>query len=379
MSELRDALERVELPGAEEARLRGWATLSESYGQRPPRRPARAPRIGLVALAALLLVAAVAVAAQRPHWVRHVFGEVATVRPRAGLGPLPGGRLLVSAAGRTWVVAPDGTRTRLGRYGGATWSPRGLYVAAWRGRALSAVTPTGRVAWTLAARGAVHDARWSPDGYRIAYRRGPTLAVVAGDGTAARVFAAAVTPVAPAWRPGAPHTLAWVDARGHVEVADVDSGRVSWGSHRRVGAVRELTWSADGHRLVARAARSVTVFDVRANRAWRVRLPRGARVTAAAWAPRGDRLGLVTRTGATSRVDVVASALVPRRPVFATMGTLDTAAWSPSGARLLVRWREADQWLLLRPRRGQGAITAIAGVARRFGGAPVVRGWCCAG
>jgi Tol biopolymer transport system component len=379
MSELRDALERVELPGAEEARLRAWATLSASCGQRAPRRRARAPRVGLVALAALLLVAAVAVAAQRPRWVRHVLGEVATVRPRADLGPLPGGRLLISAGGGTWIVAADGTRTRLGSYGDATWSPRGLYVAAWRGRELSALTPAGRVVWTVAARGAVRDARWSPDGYRIAYRRGPALAVVAGDGTAARVFAAAVTPVAAAWRPGAPHTLAWVDARGHVEVADADSGRVSWGSHRTVGAVRELAWSADGHRLIARSARRVTVFDVRANRAWRVRLPRGARVTAAAWAPRGDRLALVTRTGATSRVDVVASPLVPRRPVFATMGTLDTAAWSPGGARLLVRWREADQWLLLRPGGGHGAITAIGGVARRFGGAPVVRGWCCVG
>ena len=44
---------------------------------------------------------------------------------------------------------------------------------------------------------------------------------------------------------------------------------------------------------------------------------------------------------------------------------------------MLVRWSEADEWLLL-PASGRGRITAIAPVARRFGGAPTVRGWCCA-
>jgi hypothetical protein len=52
---------------------------------------------------------------------------------------------------------------------------------------------------------------------------------------------------------------------------------------------------------------------------------------------------------------------------------------------VLVRWAEGDMWLLLpavaapdgagpAPARG---IVAIAPVARRFGGAPTVRGWCC--
>jgi hypothetical protein len=41
-----------------------------------------------------------------------------------------------------------------------------------------------------------------------------------------------------------------------------------------------------------------------------------------------------------------------------------------------VRWREADQWLLLSA-GGHGRVTAIAGVSKRFGAAPTVRGWCC--
>jgi len=47
-----------------------------------------------------------------------------------------------------------------------------------------------------------------------------------------------------------------------------------------------------------------------------------------------------------------------------------------------VRWSEADEWLLLPVApggRGRGHIVGIAPVARRFGGPPVVRGWCRSG
>jgi WD40 repeat protein len=329
--------------------------------------------------AALLLAAAVAVAAQPPRWVRHALGEAhAPAKPRATLGPLPAGRLLVSSRAGTWIVRGDGTRLRLGPWTAATWSPHGLYVAASRGRTLSAVAPDGRVAWTWTARGTVRDAAWAPDGYRIAYRRDDALAVIAGDGTGARLLAQPVRAVAPAWRPGAPHTLAWVGSRGRVEVRDVDTGALVWRSAASVGRVRELAWSADGHRLLARGADRAVVLDVHGNRVWRVRLPRGAQVSAAAWAPHGDRMALAVRTADATSVYVTGSARVPRRPVFATSGTLRSLAWSPDGRRLLVRWAEADEWLLLSPTSARGAVTAIAGISRRFGSAPAVQGWCCA-
>jgi WD40 repeat protein len=386
---LRDAslsalLRDAPLPAAEEAELRAWAVLADAHASRPAAtRFRRRGRVIALAFAALLVAAAVAVAAEPPRWVRHVLGAVESVpRVRASLGSLPAGRLLVSSAHGTWIVRGDGTRLRLGPWTAATWSPRGLYIAAWRGRELSAVAPDGRVAWTLAAPAAVHDARWSPDGYRIAYRRADGLAVVAGDGTTPRVIAAKVRPVAPAWRPGEPHTLAWVGARGEVELRDVDSGRVAWRSAAAVGGVRELRWSADGQRLLARGPHRLVVLDVRGNRVGHVRLPVAATVSAAAWAPRGRRVAVVVGTGATSSLFVTASARLPQRPAFSTTGTLDSLAWSPDGTRLLVRWREGDQWLLLPPKTRTASarsrrITAIAGISRRFGGPPAVQGWCC--
>ena len=60
---------------------------------------------------------------------------------------------------------------------------------------------------------------------------------------------------------------------------------------------------------------------------------------------------------------------MPRRPVFTTTGTLRSLAWSPDGRRLLVRWADADQWLLLSPSAADAPITAIGSISRRFGAA----------
>ena len=379
---LRDALERAPLPDPSGAEARAWALAADAHSmRRGVARRSRRGRVIALALAAVLVAAAVAVAAEPPRWVRHALGDAVAPAPHAGssLGSLPAGRLLVSSARGTWIVRGDGTRLRLGPWTAATWSPRGLYVAAWRGRELSAVAPSGRVAWTIAARGTVRDATWSPDGYRIAYRRAAVLAVVAGDGTGARILAQPVRAAAPAWRPGAPHTLAWIGASGRIEVRDVETRALVWRSSARVGAVSALAWSADGHRLLARGARRVVVFDVTGKRSWRMRLPNGARVGAAAWAPRGDRIALALRGVTATSVYVTPAPLVPRRPVFTTTGTLRSLAWSPDGRRLLVRWADADQWLLLSPSAAHAPITAIGSISRRFGAPPTVQGWCCAG
>ena len=156
---LRDALERAPMPDASGAEGRAWALLADAHRERPrAARRSRRGRVVALALAAVLVAAAVAVAAEPARWVRHALGDSVPSAPRArsSLGSLPAGRLLVSSARGTWIVHGDGTRLRLGRWTAATWSPRGLYVAASRGRELSAVAPNGRVAWTIAARGTVN-------------------------------------------------------------------------------------------------------------------------------------------------------------------------------------------------------------------------------
>jgi hypothetical protein len=401
--ELRRALEAVEVPDAECASERGRAAVGAAFAARPRgRRSAgrivlRRPALALALVASVLLVVAVAAAstpagpAVRSFVVRVLGGEVPP-EPRARIGPLPSGRMLVTSPRGAWVVERDGSRRLLGPYDGATWSPQGLYVAAWTGEELRAVAPDGRVAWGLRVPGEIADARWSPDGFRIAYRRGDGLGVVAGDGTAPRRLAAAVAPATPAWRPSDPHTLAWVGADGAVVVRNLDTSSVVWRSAPSVGAgTRELSWSADGRLLLLRGRSALRLADVPDRRVAAVRLPGGERPVASAWAPSGRRLAVVVRTPDRALSRVLVSPATPGfadRPVFATTGTLGAPVWSPDGRRVLVRWAEADQWLLLPTRNAApptarpGArprVVAISPVAPRFGGTPVVRGWCCAG
>ena len=91
---------------------------------------------------------------------------------------------------------------------------------------LAAVTPRGDVRWSL-ARPSVRFARWggSRTDTRIAYLARRRLRVVAGDGTGDRPACGAPTAaaVAPAWRPGPEHLLAYADARGRISVVDTDA------------------------------------------------------------------------------------------------------------------------------------------------------------
>ena len=77
-------------------------------------------------------------------FVVRVLGGDTPPAPRARIGPLPPGRMLVTSPRGAWVVARRRTRTLLGAYTGAAWSPRGLYVVAWSGADVHAVAPDGR-------------------------------------------------------------------------------------------------------------------------------------------------------------------------------------------------------------------------------------------
>jgi hypothetical protein len=373
VNEVRRALERVDLPGEHEARRRAWEVVQAGFAEREP--AARARRLWRPALA-FAVVAAVAAAALSPPGralVDAVRETIGVEGAAPALFELPAeGRVLATSARGVWVVQADGSKRLLGRYREAAWSPFGRFVAVARANELAAVDPAdGELRWSL-SRPAVRSPRWTGtrDDTRIAYVSGSELRVVAGDGEGDRVLAPRVAPVAPAWRPGAGFVLAYATPGGVVEVVSAKGRRV-WRSRGALQPV-QLAWSDDGSRLLVRERAGVVVLDRRG----RVlpRRPLGGTTTAAAFRPGTRAIAVAVRRGA--RSDVV----VGQRRVFTGTGTFADLAWSPDGRWLLVGWRDADQWVLVRaaaPRR----LEAVASISRQLRATafPRVEGWCCAG
>jgi hypothetical protein len=332
--ELRRRLEQAPVPEAEDAERRAWAVVRSVV---PPARPSRWRRRAPVA--ALVAAVGVTVAVTPPgaavgEWVRdRVDPPAREDKPAATpANRLPAsGRLLVRDARGLAVVARDGSRTRLGRYDGATWSPHGRFVAAWRGNRLTALTPDGEVRWQIDAPARIRAARWSPGlGYRIAYLTdGDRLRVVAGDGTGDRAVAAAA-PTIPAWQPGSDRELAFVTPAGRLELRDVDTGaRVDRLRSAVPPGTRALSWSAGGRLLAAAGLREIRVFDLRRDRITRIASRPGARFVVATFSPAGPTLARISRAAGRSTVTA-------GRELFATRGRIAAAAWSPDARWLML-------------------------------------------
>src|ERR671938_1084268 len=215
---LRDLLRELPIPEQDEARRRSFALVRAAFAEREP-TPQRTHYLK-PALALAVVAAVVAAAASPPG--RAVLGSLRkTVADEKRAAPelfsLPsGGRLLVNSPSGPWIVQANGSRRRLGSYREAAWSPHGKFVVATRAAEVVTVSPKGDVHWTL-PRPHVRFARWggSRVDTRVAYLSGSRLHMVAGDGTGDVDLCGepAAAPVAPEWRPGLPHVIAFADAK----------------------------------------------------------------------------------------------------------------------------------------------------------------------
>jgi PQQ-like domain/WD40-like Beta Propeller Repeat len=383
---LHDALREVPVPDARRAEERGWRVVRAAFERREPTPVARGrpSRLAIaIGLAVLALALALTPAGAKVADIVHDVVEPGERNARPELTSLPtSGALLVTSPSGAWVASDDGTKRRLGGYGAAAWSPNGLFVAVAAGRELTAVEPDGTVHWSLPANQRVADPAWAPSGIRVAYRAGDSLRIVAGDGTGDRRLVRRVAPTPPAWEPTANRNiLAFVGLDRRVHAVDVESGRTLWRSAPFIGGVQTLQWSSNGHLLVG-AGSFFVILDDRGQAI--AKAPTG-RAEATALAPDGSAVAVARRIAGRSELTLVPAS--PRGPgsereLFAGPGRFTGLTWSPDGAWLLLGWRDADQWLFVRP--ADRKVVAVSGISRQFApgtsgpvGFPRVTGWCC--
>ncbi|HEV2727936.1 MAG TPA: hypothetical protein VGV34_06555 [Solirubrobacterales bacterium] len=393
---LGEALREAPIPVPAEAEQRGLEVVAAAHAQRQPRRrPTPLPRLVLAFSIATLLAALLlspAGAAVR-DWVDEVV-DSSTPRPEPELAEIPGGgRLLVQSMVGPWVVQPDGSRRLLGEYEEATWSPRGLFVAAAEGRTLTALEPDGTPRWSITAPRRVADPRWAPAGERIAYRSGETLRIVAGDGTGDRLLARSTAPVAPAWSPLGDAGLAYVSSAGMLRIVhSEDGGDLAIGlAGSNVG---EIEWGGGGSTILETSQGALRLQEVQPSKLEarprigprrELPLPGGTTVVDAALAPERPAVAAVlTRWrdhGTRSSVLLFEEGAKKPRRLLNVPGSLGQIAWSPDGRRLLVAWPAANQWLFLPVGRGEGRAVADISTAfapgHRAASFPRLEGWCC--
>lgn len=370
----------------EAAEQRAWRVVSRALPT--PRERSGKPihrRALATATAAALLIVALAFSppgAALAEWLGESLGvrEAARHSPAAPvLRDLPGGgALLARSPGGAWIVRPDGSRRRLGRYGDVAWSPRGLFVAATRPRQLLAITPSGDPRWALATAHRPRQPRWSPSGLRIAYLSGGRIRVVDGDGTGDRTLLAQASATAPAWRPRSSDEIVVVDRAGRVISLSAVTGRRLWRT-RPGSAPARLSWTADGSKLAVSRVDGIEIVDGADGRTTAaLRPPRSALFTSAVYAPRGERLVLIARGRDGDSVHISSDRKLRR--IFATGAPLNDPHWSPDGRWLLVDSPVADQWLFLRTTT-RPRVVAVSNIARQLdpgsltARAPTVAGW----
>jgi hypothetical protein len=414
---LRELLRGTPTAADRQAEERAWAVVHSAYEAGPAqRRRGGHGRIALALAGATLLLGLLLTPAGADvrDWVRDAINPgVDNGAPALSALPAPG-ELLVDSARGPWIVHEDGSTRLLGDYGESAFSPTARFVAATSGTRVVAVVadaertgqPAGTVRWTVTAPRPASDPSWAPSGIRVAYLSGHQLRVVAGDGTDDAALAHVVAPISPAWKPlsdrqerrrstetgvvpGVANVLAYADRRGRIHVVDVDS-REQLARPIGVGGapLRGLAWAANGSDLWA-----VTNHGVIGVSLYGHHLERGpaygfspARPIAAAPSPRNanDVAALAARRDreANRKSELLLLHGESMRSLSSGPGRFADVAWSPDAHWLLLAWRDADQWLFIRP--ADGRLIAMDNISEQFdpGGRgraafPSIAAWCC--
>jgi RNA polymerase sigma-70 factor (ECF subfamily) len=389
---LRMLLLQQPVPGEHLAIERTWEVVRASFVSREPAPPARRrfPVRSALAVAGLAAIGIAVWLTGAGGWIADRFQSdddagttTALATQVAGSEPIglpAAGRLLVASGGSVEVLDAGGARTPVGDYASASWSASGRFVAAWRKNLLVGldIEEPDLPLWRVSGRG-IADARWSDDGFRVAYRARARLRVVDGSGNMPRILSRSAAPVAPAWRPGEEHVLAYAEERNRVRLVDVDTRDVLW--QVRAADVVGLGWSDDAKHLAVLAASGLTILDDARRTIASVMLPADV-----------EGVALAVRRGAAA--DVAYSVFSPETGrgsvfvfdaearaselVFAGQGRLGQLVWSPDGRYLLVPWRAGNQWLFVPVGEGELSVTADPAAGLGTTGFPRPAGWCCA-
>jgi hypothetical protein len=286
--------------------------------------------------------------------------------------------VLALGRGIASTVGAHGRIRALGPASDGDLSPHARNAVLASGSALVAVSVAdGQVRWRVPAPAPVSLPRWSlertvPPCCRVAYLAGGALYAVGGDGRGAHVVATHVLAVAPAWRPGPGHELAYAAPDG-IHVVEGDTRRER--AHVRI-AVRPvgLSWRSDGRRLAVGDATGVTLYSATGKRL--LRLPAHGSVLAAGYAPGGDRL-VVLRRDAGGRLSLLVRRATGALRVLRNL-TITAAGdlrLSPDGRFALLASREADEWIEIRLRDGHLQHLREIGQRLRAGFAPRALAW----